>query len=212
MKERFARVMTGIAMALAAVLVVGAAGSLASPRHRHRAGPAARVANPRVADSVPGIPGLPTGVQRRPRPPGTLPAPPSGEWPFPSAFSHTEGSGRLERGASLWTDFVYDDHGPFGSPVGIAPAPRPPTWRRFTAASPTPPGPADQNGADIFTAAVGYTPQATYWRVDWNTLATRSVPVAEWTMPATRRPALPPPPPRGRGTPGSPPRPASSTR
>jgi pimeloyl-ACP methyl ester carboxylesterase len=43
-------------------------------------------------------------------------------------------------------------------------------------------GPADKDGADIFAAAVGYTPQATYWRVDWNTLANADVPIAEWTF------------------------------
>ena len=45
-----------------------------------------------------------------------------------------------------------------------------------------PEGPADKDGADIFTAAVGYTPEATYWRVDWNTLADADVPIAEWAI------------------------------
>ncbi len=45
-----------------------------------------------------------------------------------------------------------------------------------------PEGPADNNGADIFRAAVGYSHGASYWRVDWNTLADANVPIAEWTF------------------------------
>jgi pimeloyl-ACP methyl ester carboxylesterase len=45
-----------------------------------------------------------------------------------------------------------------------------------------PSGPADNDGADIFRAAVGLTPKATIWRVDWNTLVDPSVPIAEWTF------------------------------
>jgi predicted esterase len=133
--------------------------------------------------SVKGIPGLPTGVPpaATTKPP-TLPTPSQSQWPFPSAFSHTEGTGRLDGGASLWTDFVYDDHGPAGSPAGIYAASKvsdlAPVHGGFT----YPSGDAHQNGADIFTAAVGYTPQATYWRVDWNTLVNPDIPVAEWTI------------------------------
>jgi hypothetical protein len=151
-------------------------------------------AGSRLGDSVPGIPGLPTGVPPAAKAaPATLPVPPRSEWPFPSAFSHTEGSGRLDGGATLWTDFVYDDHGPLGSPIGIA---------RYSKASDLAPvhggfmypaGPAHQNGADIFTAAVGYTPRATYWRVDWNTLVDAKVPVAEWTMAGDRSHGAPAP-------------------
>jgi hypothetical protein len=73
------------------------------------------------ADSVPGIPGLPTGAPAAAiAPEPALPEPTSSEWPFPSDFSHTSGTGLLSGGASLWTDFLYDDHGPLGSPVGIA--------------------------------------------------------------------------------------------
>ena len=45
-----------------------------------------------------------------------------------------------------------------------------------------PPGPAARNGADIFRAAVGLTDTHTWWRVDWNTLIDRSVPVALFTF------------------------------
>ena len=45
-----------------------------------------------------------------------------------------------------------------------------------------PDGPAHGNGADIFRAAVGLTRHASYWRVDWNTLANPTVPIAEWTF------------------------------
>jgi predicted esterase len=139
--------------------------------------------NPRKADSVTGIPGLPTGVPAAAiAPEAALPEPERAEWPFPSNFSHTSGTGLLSDGASLWTDFVYDDHGPLGSPVGIAAAEQvsdlAPVHGGFT----YPSGPADGDGADIFTAAVGYTKKATYWRVDWNTLADADVPIAEWAL------------------------------
>jgi predicted esterase len=137
----------------------------------------------RVADSVPGIPGLPSGVPAAATAPEpALPVPSSGEWPFPSDFSHTSGTGLLSGGASLWTDFVYDDHGPLGSPVGIADGAKVSSLAEVHGGFAYPEGPADKDGADIFAAAVGYTPQATYWRVDWNTLANADVPIAEWTF------------------------------
>ena len=137
----------------------------------------------RVADSVPGIPGLPTGVPAAATAPEpALPVPLSDEWPFPSDFSHTSGTGLLSGGASLWTDFVYDDHGPQGSPVGIADGVKVSSLAEVHGGFTYPEGPADKDGADIFAAAVGYTPQATYWRVDWNTLANADVPIAEWTF------------------------------
>jgi hypothetical protein len=137
----------------------------------------------RVADSVPGIPGLPTGVPAAATAPEpALPEPSSAEWPFPSNFSHTSGTGRLSDGASLWTDFVYDDHGPLGSPVGIADNAKVSSLAVVHGGFEYPEGAAGKDGADIFTAGVGYTPEATYWRVDWNTLANADVPIAEWTF------------------------------
>ena len=164
---------------LACLAATGAAGALPAVAGAHRA------ASRRVADSVRGIPGLPTGVPPAAiaKPPA-LPVPSHRQWPFPSAFSYTEGAGRLDGGATLWTDFIYDDHGAFGSPIGIAAAAQvsglAPVHGGFT----YPSGAAHQNGADIFTAAVGYTRSATYWRVDWNTLVNRDIPVAEWTIAA----------------------------
>ncbi|HET9718642.1 MAG TPA: hypothetical protein VFP55_01040 [Solirubrobacteraceae bacterium] len=152
-----------------------------------------RASSTRTAHSVPGIPGLPTGVPPAATArPAQLPTPSRSQWPFPSAFSHTEGSGRLDGGASLWTDFVYDDHGPLGSPAGILAAYQASDLAPVHGGFTYPAGAAHQNGADIFTAAVGYTRQATYWRVDWNTLVDPSIPVAEWTIAGDRAAGAPP--------------------
>ncbi|HEX7354518.1 MAG TPA: peptidase [Mycobacteriales bacterium] len=109
-----------------------------------------------------------------------LPAPPASVWPFGETWSRTEGSGDEARGADFWTDFVYDDHGAgfFGLPIGQDSsisdlAPTQGVYSYPTAA-------AHDNGADIFRTAVGIDSRATYWRVDWNTLADPSVPAAEW--------------------------------
>jgi hypothetical protein len=137
----------------------------------------------RSDDSVPGIPGLPTGVPAAATAPEpALPEPTSAEWPFPSDFSRTSGTGLLAGGASLWTDFLYDDHGPLGSPVGIADNAKVSSLAEVHGGFEYPEGPADKDGADIFRAGVGYTPEASYWRVDWNTLANADVPIAEWTF------------------------------
>jgi pimeloyl-ACP methyl ester carboxylesterase len=45
-----------------------------------------------------------------------------------------------------------------------------------------PSGPADNNGTDIFRAGVGVKSAYTYWRIDWVTLASVKVPIAEWTF------------------------------
>jgi hypothetical protein len=146
-------------------------------------GPSNALGSSRVADSVPGIPGLPTGVPAAATAPEpALPEPSSAEWPFPSDFSRTSGTGLLSGGASLWTDFLYDDHGPLGSPVGIADNAKVSSLAEVHGGFEYPEGSADKDGADIFTAAVGYTREATYWRVDWNTLANADIPIAEWTF------------------------------
>jgi len=137
----------------------------------------------RVADSVPGIPGLPSGVPAAATAAEpALPEPSGPEWPFPSDFSRTSGTGLLSGGASLWTDFIYDDHGPLGSPVGIADSAKVSDLALPHGGFSYPAGPAENDGADIFGAAVGYTSSATYWRVDWNTLASANVPIAEWVL------------------------------
>ncbi|HXW59573.1 MAG TPA: hypothetical protein VEJ23_08880 [Solirubrobacteraceae bacterium] len=136
-----------------------------------------------LADSVPGIPGLPTGVPgAATAPEPALPEPTSSEWPFPSNFSHTSGTGLLSDGASLWTDFIYDDHGALGSPIGQAESAKVTSLALPHGGFSYPEGPADKDGADIFRAGVGYAKGATYWRVDWNTLVSADVPIAEWTF------------------------------
>jgi hypothetical protein len=69
-----------------------------------------------------------------------------------------------------------------GSPVGISGSAKASDLAPVHGGFLYPAGKADNNGADIFTAAVGYTRRATYWRVDWNTLADPKIPVAEWTI------------------------------
>ena len=113
----------------------------------------------------------------------SLPEPSTTAWPFPSTFPQTSGTGRLAGGASLWTDFIYDDYGA-SSPRGCPPRPsrRAPAWPDARATTSSRPAPADNNGADIFRAGVGVKGGFSYWRVDWVTLADPSVPIAEWTF------------------------------
>ncbi len=120
--------------------------------------------------------GMPEGVPpaaRRPEP--RLPVP--SNWPFGEEFPRTCGASRLAGGALFWTDFLYDDHGATGIPVGDLKIQAPP---RGTYVYPD--GPAARNGADIFRVAVGLTDTHTWWRVDWNTLLDASVPVALFTF------------------------------
>jgi hypothetical protein len=139
--------------------------------------------------------GLPSGI-----PPAAcgrdpaLPEPSHAVWPFPdTAWPYTEGSGRLAAGAFYWTDYVYDDHGALGNAQGnltqekvsaLAPPHGSYLYPGFTTSSSAPKaqGPARGNGADIFRAGVGLTRSATYWRVDWNTLVSPTVPIAEWAF------------------------------
>jgi hypothetical protein len=100
-------------------------------------------------------------------------------WPGPADFPRTSGTGRLEGGAFLWTDFLYDDHGAVGASAGYpATDAGTPSFGTYT----YPAGPADSNGADIFTAGVLFAGGDTYWRVDWTTLADPDIPIAEWTF------------------------------
>ena len=122
------------------------------------------------------VDGMPEGAPpaaRRPEP--QLPAP-SG-WPFGEEFPRTCGAARVARGALFWTDFLYDDHGATGVPVGDLKIQAPP---RGTYVYPD--GPAAGNGADIFRVAIGLTETDTWWRVDWNTLLDASVPIALFTF------------------------------
>ena len=105
-------------------------------------------------------------------------------WPFDQRLSRTSGTGRLHDGASYWSDFVYDDHG--------AAVPSAFTLENTAYLAPEqgayeyPAGPAKGNGADVFVAAAGASRGATYWRVDWNTLADPAVPLAVWTFDTDR--------------------------
>ncbi|HWD75064.1 MAG TPA: prolyl oligopeptidase family serine peptidase [Solirubrobacteraceae bacterium] len=119
-----------------------------------------------------------------------LPEPSATAWPFPSTFPQTSGTGRLAGGASLWSDFIYDDYGA-SSPQGITTS----TYAQSSGLAGRqgeyvyPAGPADNNGADIFRAGIGLTGAYSYWRVDWVTLADPTVPIAEWTFDTDNNPA-----------------------
>ena len=118
------------------------------------------------------VDGMPEGVPpaaRRPEPQLRAPS----NWPFGEEFPRTCGAGRLAGGALFWTDFLYDDHGATGVPVGDLKIQSPP---RGTYVYPD--GPAAGNGADIFRVAIGLTETHTWWRIDWNTLLDASVPIA----------------------------------
>ncbi len=122
------------------------------------------------------VDGMPEGVPPaalRPEPQLAVPA----GWPFGEGFPRTCGTGRVAGGALFWTDFLYDDHGATGLPVGDAKIQAPP---RGTYVYPA--GPAARNGADIFRAAIGLTDTDTWWRVDWNTLLDAAVPIALFTF------------------------------
>ena len=99
-------------------------------------------------------------------------------WPAVDAFPRTSGTGRLTDGAFYWTDFLYDDHGAIGGRNTQTVEVGSPSNGSYT----YPDGPAHDNGADVFRAAVALRGDATYWRVDWNTLADPAVPRAVWSM------------------------------
>ncbi len=122
------------------------------------------------------VDGMPEGVPpaaRRPEP--QLPVP-SG-WPFGEEFPRTCGAARVAGGALFWTDFLYDDHGATGIPIGDLKVQAPP---RGTYVYPD--GPAARNGADIFRVAIGLNETHTWWRIDWNTLLDAAVPIALFTF------------------------------
>jgi len=129
------------------------------------------------------VPGLPPGVAAAAlRAEPSLPVPKG--WPFPDAFSRTSGTGRLIDGAFEWTDWVYDDYGAASAgdeslnSITTGADALSPAQGQYV----YPSAAADNDGADIFRAAIGLTPTATIWRVDWNTLVDPSVPIAEWTF------------------------------
>jgi hypothetical protein len=129
------------------------------------------------------VAGLPPGVAAAAlKAEPSLPVPK--DWSFSDAFSRTSGTGRLIDGAFEWTDWLYDDYGAataddesLNSITSGADALSPAQGQYVY-----PSGAADNDGADIFRAAVGLTPTSTIWRVDWNTLVDPNVPIAEWTF------------------------------
>ena len=168
--------LTVVMAVAAAVTLAGVPAALAA----EVSGPGAR----QLTDSVPGIPGLPTGVPAAATAPEpALPEPSSSQWPFPNNFSRTSGTGLLSGGASLWTDFLYDDHGALGSPVGIADSAKVSSLadraRRLRLSG----RPRRQKRRRHLPRRRRlHASGATYWRVDWNTLANANVPIAEWTF------------------------------
>jgi pimeloyl-ACP methyl ester carboxylesterase len=117
--------------------------------------------------------GVPTAALRaEPK----LPRPPA--WPFPESFPRTCGTGRLDAGAVFWTDFLYDDHGALGVPVGFGPIAFSPSLGTYR----YPEGRARGNGADVFRVAIGLDPTSSWWRVDWNTLVEPTVPIAAFAL------------------------------
>ena len=155
-------------VAVASALLAAGAATAAAP---------AAVSKAPALETVPGLPeGVPDAARvREPQ------LPVAKGWPFAEAFSRTSGTGRLGSGASYWSDFLYDDHGAFTDPL---------TAQQLAIASLAPPdggysyppGDALMNGADVFRNAVGLDRDASYWRVDWNTLADPAVPVAVWGL------------------------------
>ena len=137
-----------------------------------------------AAPAVAAPSGLPPGVPpaaKRAEP--KLPKPRA--WPFREGFSRTSGTGRLQAGAFLWTDFLYDDHGA----VGLGGSSAPTSLAASDGTYSYPKGPAAGNGADVFRAAVGLSRRHTWWRVDWTTLIDPDVPVAAFALDTDNNPA-----------------------
>jgi hypothetical protein len=99
-------------------------------------------------------------------------------WPFTDAFPRTSGTSRLVPGAFEYSDFLYDDHGALAPPREFPIAGLAPTDGAFIYSS----GTAKKNGADIFRVGIGKDAAASYWRVDWNTLADPNVPIASFAI------------------------------
>jgi len=141
----------------------------------------AATASPTVSSVVPSIvpsdlPAQVPAAATRAEP--ALPTPKG--WPFPEAFPRTSGTGRLQGGASFWSDFVYDDRGA-ASPLGAGQQ-SVARLANYDGTFTYPTGPASNNGADVFRNAVALDAQASYWRVDWNTLVDPTVPLAVWAL------------------------------
>lgn len=174
-----------LAPAVAAALALGAApaqGVSAGSTNEGRSAHEGRSTNEGVSTSSTSERGLPEGAPAaatRAEPELSTPR----GWPFAQRVSRTSGTERLHGGASYWTDFVYDAYGaalPSGFSLdNIATlAPEQGVYEQ--------PGRAAGNGADVFVAATGKDRRASYWRVDWTTLATPDVPIAVWAFDTDR--------------------------
>src|SRR3989442_1021196 len=137
-----------------ALLVVASTVTVVAPHGGAAAPPPAPTLPAGMPDGVP-----PAALKPEP----TLPVPAG--WPFPDAFPRTSGSVRLAGGALEWSDFLYDDHGAKGEPVDFPVAGLATSTGTYTFPSDA----AHMNGAAIFRTAAGLTPDASWWRVAWNT-------------------------------------------
>jgi predicted esterase len=151
----------------------------AGPSAQAKTGPSAQAKTAAAAHRPEGLPAGAAVAALRSEP--SLPVPTG--WGFPTAFSRTSGTGRLIGGALEWTDWIDDAYGassPEGAPINSITlnGPLSPANGDYVYAA----GSAGNDGADIFRAAVGLTRTATIWRIDWNTLADPSIPIAEWTF------------------------------
>lgn len=109
------------------------------------------------------------------QPPPALPT--IDAWPFPEGAPRTSGTGRYAHGAFYWTDFLYDATGAKG--------PNAPVYRAGTPSGGTmiyPDAPQAGNGADLFRIGIARDAEATYWRVDWQTLTSVDVPIAAFAL------------------------------
>jgi hypothetical protein len=123
------------------------------------------------------MPGNVPAAAKAPEP--TLPTPTG--WPFADGFPRTSGTSRLVPGALEYTDFLYDDHGARGINRSFPIAGLAPSDGTYEYASPD----AKKNGADIFRVGIGLDADASYWRIDWTTLANPAIPVAEFAIDST---------------------------
>lgn len=165
-------------LASAALVVTAATVATATPAAAPATAPtAASVALPAGHAAHARLHGIPRGAppaayRHEPR------LPKAHGWPFSnSAFPRTSGTGREARGALFWSDFVDDAYGAAGTQQTPISALAPQRGGYLYASKK-----AHNDGADIFRAAVGLTRRATYWRIDWNTLADKRLPIAEWTF------------------------------
>ena len=145
--------------------------------------PSRTVAPPAAPARVGLLPGVPPAARRKER---SLPRPSA--WPFSERFPRTSGTGRYAAGALHWTDFLYDDNGAVSGPsAGESPGAYPFGTYEYPEENQA------GNGADIFRAAIGVEDDATWWRVDWNSLVDRGVPAAAFgiDLDASGGPAVP---------------------